>query len=85
MAKYKATVGLLFHGKWTDLATGETHLKRAIPAGTEFETDVPLEGRHKTLAKPLTKGYQAPDDLTPPAELEKAISGNGAKPKKGGK
>lgn len=79
MAKYTATAGLLFHGKWTDLATGETHVKRAIPKGTNFETDEELQGRHKALVKPYkTSGYSTKAAVEVPA-------GNGGPPKKGGK
>jgi hypothetical protein len=80
MAKYQAQEGLLFHGKWKDLETGETHRKRPIPKGTKFETDEPLLGKHKKLAKSLTSGSSAPKAET--------SGGNGEPPKassKGGK
>lgn len=104
MAKrYIAKEGLLHHGIWRELdADGNViaeHGKLPIAAGTRFEIDGELRGRHARMvtplsgpktSKPLDDAPVAPgpdemDDLTPTKKLKSAGMGNGGPPKKGGK
>jgi hypothetical protein len=72
MAKrYTAKEGLLHHGVWRELdADGNvtaTHGKLPIPAGTHFEVDDDVQGRHKKLVVPFYKGGKK-DEPGPPVE-----------------